>query len=233
MKALTTLVLGLVTLNGCNNASFSGRVPEKSATAKPAQPAQPTQTTPVNNPVTPASTPITSTTPSPSIFDRIGSLLSKLPNIDIATPNPNEIEFGSWSKVFHIGDGEMSDSSCKIGVFLYPRRGSNYFFQFEVLEDNSKVNVELGRVCGVDDGYSATNIASLTQGVNFIHRQNIMAGSSKLVMPTMTLNRGVYSVLVQSDPNPSKRNDRDDFLIGKVRIVSDKKLKAGSVGAQD
>ncbi len=227
MKKVFVIITGLSMVVACNNAGFTGRTPERMQASTPTpQPAQPTPQ--------PQQTPVTTTTATPSgpgFLDVIGGWINGLPNIDINKPKPNEIEFGSWSKVFHIGDGEMTNSSCKLGVVFYPTRGSDYYFEFEVLEDVSTVTVNLGRVCGID--YADTNHAAITQGTNYLQKQLIPLNASKLTLPTMTLNRGLYTVLVQSAPNPNKNNDRDDYLVGRVKITSNKPLKAGRVGARD
>lgn len=229
MKTMIVATLGLTMMIGCNNAGFSGRTPQqsKAPAASTPQPAQPTTTT-----STPTTTTTANATPGkPGILDTISGWIAGIPDIDVSTPNPNEVDFGSWYKVFHVGDGEMSDSSCKIGVSLYPRRGADYYFEFEVLQDATNVTVNIGKVCGID--YGDSNFASVTQGNNYLSKTTIATGARSLSLQPLRLNRGVYTVLVQSVPNPNKNNDRDDYLVGRVKILGDKPLKAGRVGARD
>lgn len=235
-RIFTAVAVTFLMVPSCNKRSFDSNVARREVATEQPQPAAtpppqantPITQAPVNQPVATVPQP---TAPKPGIVDWIGGLLGKIPTVDIATPNPKEIEFGS-NKVFHIGDGNMDDSTCKarMGLF-YPTRGVQYFFEFEVLEDQSLINVSANTLCGVD--YNNVNTAALVKSGTTYANQAIPKGASSLYMNPLVLNKGLYMLIVESHPNTTNRNDRDDFLVGKIKINSNKTLRAGRVGAQN
>jgi hypothetical protein len=155
------------------------------------------------------------------------------------TPNPNpeppviqpkdeEIRFGV-DKVFRIGDDNYSNTSCKQEVASYNLSGTRYFFEFQVTQPQTVVNISINKVCGVD--YADSNATRLTNGVQVLQVQPVAASNQKIQYQSVTLNPGTYAVLVESKVNYSRirQGDFDDFLVGDIAIVASKKIEGGRV----
>lgn len=146
-------------------------------------------------------------------------------------PDDNDIIFGD-EKTFHIGDGQMTQSSCLETISPYPVAGRQYLFEFDVLADG-QIAVEIGFVCGID--YSDTNRVYIAQqGQPVGQPQALPVGASTFLIPAMSLAKGRYQVAVESrtgtaDPNGNPA-DADDYVLGKVHIQSKgAKIKIGKV----
>jgi len=166
----------------------------------------------------------------PSLFDIIGGLIKVLKDVEI-DQSDDGIEFGGRKK-FRIGDGQAADSSCQAGLMVHPLSGTKFFFEFEVLEDNTTVNIDIESICGVD--YDGTNSSYVEAGVGGqkYGEKLINRGASSHKLSAVTLPKGHFAVIVESKVNPERNNDADDFVVGKVRVRGDKPMKAGKVGAR-
>lgn len=143
-----------------------------------------------------------------------------------------EIEFGA-DEVFHIGDGAFAiTTACAKELSTFNLTGVKYFFEFEVAEDDTDVNLTVGKVCGVDikgDRFSLVDASS--KEVKALNLPLDSSGDTKDVwtpFSTVNLAKGVYSVVVSSTKNSKGFGsfDFDDFLIGKINLKASKKVKA-------
>ena len=168
------------------------------------------------------------------LVDVLSTLLGG-PAVDAAQlgmqPDDNNVIFGD-QKTFHIGDGQMTQSSCLTGISPYPIAGKQYLFEFEVLADG-QVAVDIGFICGVD--YSDTNLVYIAKnGQPVSQALPLPVGASSFQIPATPLTKGVYQIGIESrtgtaDPegNPA---DADDYVLGKVHIQSKgAKIKIGKV----
>ena len=227
----------------CSSGSFSGN--------SPAAPAKKTESA---NPVKPTPTPISSTIPGEpgqqssatpeenkplfppgtltSIVNFLGGALQKIKDIDIDVGDL-DIEFGR-RKAFHIGDGNMDATSCKLNLDFHSVRGVKYFFEFSVLEDGTDIAISAGTLCGVD--YNTSNFAYLLQGETTLQEIKIQGGQESLAFQDVRLNRGKYAILFESAANSgesemSTNGDHDDYMVGNIKIKSlnGKKIEPGQV----
>ena len=236
----------------------------KPVPALPETPAKPTPpSTPTTTPTTPPTTTPPTTTPPPvtpppkppttpitdvgtgsgtgstpglgtSIFDIIGGLIKTLTDVQIDQPNQNEVIFGG-NKTFHIGDGEFNASSeCASEIHAYNLKGTRYFFQFEVLADDTTVDVSIGKICGVD--YNESNSIFLQSGATNLDQKPLAKGQASAAFSTQKLAKGSYTILVESRAvgaeMPQQPNDHDDYIVGLVKVKGDKPIKPGKVGAR-
>lgn len=258
MKRILLLTLSLFAFS-CSQNEFAGDV-EKKAAPKPANtPSKPQEQDETPTPTVPGKpsiseqptteveeTPPTSPSipdvvdtkppekPQTSIFDIIGGLIKILSEVEIARPNDNEVIFGG-DKVFHIGDANFSaDSECAAQIKAYPLKGTRYFFEFEVLQDDTKVDVTLNKLCGVD--YNESNHMHLQADGKDIEAKGLKKGDTSASFTQKLLKKGKYSILVESKvagaQNATTPNDHDDYILGLVQIKGDKPLKPGKVGAR-
>ena len=171
-----------------------------------------------------------------------GVTIANVPESEITydPSNPNQIIFGANS-VFHVGDGRLDDtSSCYQSVKQVDVSGTRYFFEFEVLNESTTVNISIGRVCGVDLSLSNfISIGNLTKGllgqtlltpaankmgqINPLVRAIFPAGKHWLVIDSTTKNQKD----VRTDVSAT---DKDDFLIGAVTLNADKVIKPIRLG---
>ena len=150
-----------------------------------------------------------------------------------------EIEFGG-DEVYRIGDGSSGANSACIGeVKSHDLKGTIYYFQFEVLEDDSRVDVSIGKLCGVDQA-SFTSVALQDDSKNLIDSEITVpidaAGSRSspyLPIESQVLKKGIYSIVVTSKNTAGRASkssapnadEYDDFVVGKIQIKSDKTVK--------
>ena len=167
-----------------------------------------------------------------SLIDILGTLLQK-PTEQITQENDNEVTTGP-GKVFRIGDGAASATSCAAQVTPVGVRGKIYYFEFQVTKEATDVAISFGVTCGID--YSDTNFIILKKGAAEIYKQNMSKNVSNQGMPNQSLGVGKYTIIVESrtgtnDPagNPT---DFDDFLVGELKVKASKPIKAGLIGAQ-
>jgi hypothetical protein len=148
-----------------------------------------------------------------------------------ATPeqiSETEVHFGD-GKVFHIGDGKYSESSCKQRIDAYALTGTRYFFEFEVTQPSTAVDVSINTICGVD--YPQVNWSRLVNGATSRPLKVLPVSADRLTVDRLTLDPGRYALVVESgigQENPAER-DHDDFIVGKIAIKADKKINAGAV----
>lgn len=141
----------------------------------------------------------------------------------------NGIEFGS-NEVFRIGDGFASSSSCLTELDSFNLSGTTFFFEFSVLNDDTDVDVSIGKVCGID---GVKNTVSLFRDNNptpinqKVLPSIVVTDSQPLsLFPTFKLKQGTYSIAVASGISIFGNYDYDDFLVGKIRIKANKQVKA-------
>lgn len=219
--------------HACGSANFKGsgdgtqttREQTLQPTVVPSVPGVPqTPTAPV------ASTPQNTTT---NTVQTIGGIINTIRNnIDISRTD-REIVFGG-DKVFHIGDGKFSASTCQRQLNAYSLSGTKYSFEFEVLEDATVVQLDVLTVCGVD--YSDSNTINLIQsGSTNLETDFIRAGASRTGLNSLSLSKGRYAIMVESTKNTSagvSGGDNDDFIVGQIRVRASKNITAGNVQVQ-
>ena len=153
-------------------------------------------------------------------------------NFDVNQPDDDEVIFGR-DKVFHIGDGQMSGSSCRFEITMHGLKGTKYYFEFEVLQENTTVDLNIGKVCGVD--YGDTNFISLQQNGQSIDQKPLPIGASSAAFTSKVLGPGKYMLVVESKTGSQQAgansNDFDDYIVGNIRVKGDKPIKPGRVGA--
>lgn len=166
----------------------------------------------------------------------IGGLVTLITNVEIGRPDTGEGEiiFGG-DKVFHIGDDNFnSDSECAARIRAYPIRGTRYFFEFEVTQDQTTVDVGVEEICGID--YQETDWIYLNSSNATLDTRALPKGTGSAQFTGKLLGPGVYTVVIESRTagaeNPQVPSDHDDFIVGKVHIKADKPIKPGRVGAQ-
>lgn len=153
-------------------------------------------------------------------------------------PNPNSMIFGN-SQSFHIGNNAYQSTSCKAQVASLALAGSVYFYQFQVMQDNTSVNINVASLCGVD---YTTNVVQLAQNTsnpaspipNAMGQLMIPKGASSVALPSTVLNKGVYTVYVYSghgDGVAFPTTDIDDFVIGQVQISGNQAVMPINYGA--
>lgn len=171
-----------------------------------------------------------------ALVDMLNGLLGNgAPNVDSGDlgrqPDDNNIIFGD-GRTFHIGDGQMTQSSCLNGISPYPVSGKQYLFEFDVLTDG-QVAVDIGLVCGID--YGDSNLVYFAQnGAPIGQSYPLPKGATQFQIPATQLVRGRYQVGIESrlgtqepEGNPS---DADDYVLGQVHIQSrGAKIKIGKV----
>jgi hypothetical protein len=144
--------------------------------------------------------------------------------------------------VFHIGDNAMEASTCLGQLNQHELKGTAFFFEFDVAENNTQVNIELRDVCGVD--YATSNLATLSRVGDAASQQERLLpqgrGSQGIVNVALgrtTLAAGKYVLRIESRPNArvitprTPQGDRDDILIKSVRVHANKPVTRGDVRA--
>lgn len=167
-----------------------------------------------------------------SLVDILGGLLGTNSGT-LTQDNENEVTTAP-GKAFRIGDGAASGTSCAEQVTPVGVAGKKYYFEFQVTRDSTQVDISFGITCGID--YGDTNFMILTKGGVEVIKQQMNKNTSGQGLPTQTLGIGNYTVVVESrtgttDPigNPT---DYDDYLVGELKIKSNKPIKAGKIGSQ-
>lgn len=211
----------------------------------PGKPGKPTTTVTENDPVE-ASQDANPNTPDPGTDQQnqnpgpgvdlasiIGGLIHVLTDVAVNQPDANDVEFGG-DKVFHIGDGNFDPGSeCASGVRMHGLKGTSYFFEFEVTQDNTHVDIEIKEICGVD--YNESNSVILKGTAGDVQKNPLPKASKNAALTGNGLAKGKYSIVVESrdagSENASDPGDNDDFIVGKVHVKADKPIKPGKVGA--
>ena len=116
-------------------------------------------------------------------------------------------------------------------VTTFALSGTTYYFQFQVYEDSTQIDLSIGRVCGVDqvDKDTFALINDQTKAVILAEKALPQVTSIQPATPwvpyaSFVLNKGMYSVVIQSKniyghpkvpgvaPDP-KLDEYDDFLV--------------------
>jgi hypothetical protein len=146
----------------------------------------------------------------------------------VVQPTDKEIRFGV-DRVFRIGDDNYPNSSCKEQVASYQLSGTRYFFEFEVTEPQTLIDISINRVCGVD--YMLTNTTRLMKNNMIYQVLPLVKGSDKIQYQALTLDPGKYAVIVESMVNYTqvRKGDFDDFVVGDIAVKANKKIAGGNV----
>jgi len=174
---------------------------------------------------------------NPSANTALGNVLQGMQangDVPAAQVSDDEVVFGG-AKVFHIGDGQFSGSSCHAGISAYPQTGRVYAFQFDVTQPSTSVTISIGQVCGVDYG---TNFITINVGGQDapVKTQPLQAGATQIQLGADNLAPGHYEIDVHAglaDDGYVAANDLDDFIVGQVRVTSSKPIRVGQVGTRD
>lgn len=148
----------------------------------------------------------------------------------VQQPTPNSMVFGG-SQSLHIGNGRFENTSCRAQVSSIPLSGSIYFFQFQVMQDNTTVNVNIANICGVDYASSTLQIA---QNNSKMSQLPVPVGAPSLALPSQVLNHGVYTVYIYSgkgNGNNGPTWDSDDFIVGQVQVSGSQQVMPLNYGA--
>lgn len=165
----------------------------------------------------------------PSILDIIAGLKKILIPEDTIN-DENRIVFGN-AKGFHIGDDNFNrNSNCADRLKTHNINGTKYFFEFEVKKDDTKIDITIHEVCGVD--YTDTNFAMIEDSSSTQIQKKSITSNAAIRYDAVVLKAGKYRMVVESTPNTANNNDRDDFMVKKLEIKSDQPIVAGRVGAQ-
>lgn len=230
---LLAALLSLQVLAACNQKKFDAGVATREAQLKAKQ----EETTIPTKPKAPEG-------PKAPETETITTVIVPVPQPDTS------IEFGA-TEIFRIGDGFASTGSACVGqVNTYKLSGTKYYFQFEVAEDNTQIDLSLGRVCGVDqidkDTFSLIN--EQTKAIELAEKplpKGTDIGPDRPWVPysPFTLKKGTYSVVINSknvlgkvvppgtpiDPN---KDEYDDFLVGNIKVKANKKVTAIKIYAE-
>lgn len=152
-------------------------------------------------------------------------------------PNSDkEVSFGE-NKLFHVGDNGNSHSSCAELENRYALDGEAYFFNFTLLKENTTVTIEVRHVCGVD--YGDTNKVSIVRNGVAVYTATLAPQVTRVDVPSQLLTSvGEYSFRVVSlagskTPYPDAvPTDKDDYVIGGIRVSADKPIRPGAFGVE-
>ncbi len=176
--------------------------------------------------------------------DNVNDLLNGLLGDDGAEDSgtavsPDEVVFGG-NKVFHIGDSQMQQGSCTGEVGILSTAGARYYFEFQVKEPDTTVTINVNRICGVD--YGDSNVFAVAHAGSYVKEQLLVKGATEATMTTGSLQPGRYAIAIESRADSKERIaenpknegtiDRDDYLVGEVRIKGSKPITPGKAGAK-
>ena len=172
-----------------------------------------------------------------SIFDTINDFIDGFTEDEgdeFEQPDDGTVIFGA-NKVFHIGDDGFQDTSCRFEIDAYRLKGTQYYFEFEVLEDETPVNVDLNKICGID--YEDISTVRLLYGSYEIKKEIMNTPTFSVnLLSGEELDKGKYVIVVESGRGDARNpNDFDNFVVGELKVQSqdaDKPIKAGRVGAR-
>ncbi len=231
----TPIALSLIALQltlACNQKKFDAGVATRDAKPAALPPVKEETTIPVA-PAGPAIEVIPST-----------SEQTNLPAIDTS------IEFGA-SEIFRIGDGFASTTSACVGqVNTYKLSGTKYRFQFSVENDNTSVELSIGRICGVDqvdkDTFSLINEDSkaiVLAEIPLKKQTEFSPDKPWAPYPKFVLGKGQYSVVIQSKnilgkvvppgtPLDPSKDEYDDFLVGNIKLKASNKVSIVKISVE-
>lgn len=139
------------------------------------------------------------------------------PAADQIVNSPNGFTFGTTA-VFHLGNAKFEASTCQTKLQALPLNGRIFNFRFEVLADNTTVNLSITDLCGIDFD---SNEISLTGGNASLPRLQIPIGATISQLPSLVLNKGTYTLSISSGKNTTNPKftigDYDDFIVGHVQ----------------
>jgi hypothetical protein len=231
MSPFAILTLSIVV--SCGAANFSG-----TSRTGPYSPPKAPATTPTPGGIAPGKTstpggiaPGKTPTPGGIAPGSTGSSTPQIgPNNQVNQPNANTIVFGV-DKVFHVGDGKFQNTSCMQQVSALPLAGNAYFFEFEVLTDSTELTVVVAKLCGID--YSS-NTYEVYASNSRLQTQAIPAAAHGLTSPVISLNKGVYTVILGSGYGigaGQMASDLDDYVVGNVTMSGSKPVRPVRYGA--
>lgn len=233
------LTLGLALGASCTSKkNFSGGTPAGKIESPKSAPVIPQAPAPVAVPA-PLPPPIPLPLPDP---------VPPPPPVPEPIPEPpmKVIEFGA-DKVFRIGDGEASkESACVNELSSYELKGSTYNFQFEVLEDATKIDLSIGKLCGIDAGnMTLISLVNKDSGKVEVLEQAIPTDKASRPSPyapfaQTSLNKGNYALTIKSKSalgisdevartNYPGLDHHDDFIVGNIMLTGDKLLRGQKV----
>ena len=251
-------LVSLQLLSACNKKKFDSDVPTRptSTTSPPVEeapaiPVQEVSATSVQEesiiPIVKAPDAVAPVEPAPTIV-----LIPNVSDVKSETPKPvpvddKSIEFGA-SEIFRIGDGFASSGSACVGqVNSYKLSGTKYYFQFEVADDNTQIDLSIGRICGVDQ-IDKDTFSLINEGTKMLELaekpllKSVEFGPEKpwIPYPAFTLKKGLYSVVIHSKnilgkvvapgtPLDPSKDEHDDFLVGNIKLKASKKVTARKI----
>jgi hypothetical protein len=140
-----------------------------------------------------------------------------------------DVGFGT-SKTFHIGNGLFApDSNCAFELNGEQLTGQRFLFAFEVRENDTRVKIQVNKICGID---TDSNASGIMQGDKIVSSKvlGIADNNAGFTTSTVRLNKGKYTFVVAS--GDFGYGDIDDFIVGEVHIRGDKKLVKGEVTSE-
>lgn len=150
-------------------------------------------------------------------------------------PSTNTVVFGG-SGVYRVGDGRASDTSCKQSVFGYELEGSSYSFLFNVEQDDTSVSFQIGRLCGIDyeesNSFGVRNLDTNAKVESIIFDRIVVDDGGAPLAPfksQLVLKKGRYAIQVISNPQSGRGSDRDDFIIGNIRLKGNKPIRGTEI----
>ncbi len=248
-QILSGLISFAILATACNQKKFEAGVASREAQPKtvnqePATPVEQAAPAPVASTTTVETLPAGPDTsvPGPAADPSQGK---PAPDLD---PDKN-VEFGA-AEIFRIGDGYAHKTSACVGtVNTYKLSGTKYFFQFEVMEDDTGVDLSIGRVCGVDnpehDVFSllneSTRVIELAEKI--LPKESETNGVPWVPYPAFKLKKGIYSVVIHSKNKEGKvypagtpivpeKDEYDDFIVGNIKVKATKQVKAIKIYAE-
>lgn len=162
-------------------------------------------------------------------------------------PTDTSVEFGA-DDVFHIGDGAIGSGSACVGeVKTFALQGTRYSFEFEVLEDDTTVDLSIAKICGID-AEKMTSIALINssdkaiEGSEQILATDAQSDRSKILLPYtgLKLKKGLHAVVITSKNTVGKpqgtktpgADEYDDFIVGKIKLKANKAVKFSKIFAE-
>lgn len=138
-----------------------------------------------------------------------------------------EVTYGGQLAGYHIGDGDFSTTSqCAAELKTTILAGPAMGFTFNVKEKDTKVTIDFIKICGIDktSNYAYLYRTDSTSKVPKNLGTSFNTSGSKLIFSAV-LQPGTFKIEVRSN---SVSGDRDDFMIGQVRIHGDKAISLGT-----
>ncbi len=151
------------------------------------------------------------------------------------------------SENYRVGDGYSgtdSSSTC-VGVStMATLAGTTFYYEFEVLEDATQIDLSISRLCGIDN--TSKDVFRLIENQSkavvlaekSLPKLSEADQKSKAWAPyePFTLNKGTYSVVIEAKnvyghtkvpgqaPDPTK-DEYDDFFVGGINLKSTKNIR--------